>query len=186
MVLGGGEKWEAAQQYDSTQEVITKARFRRILLDGQSSSTMLSLHCHSAVVKKRSRAQDIFSADRTAMIEADVDLVAGDINGASWNEGVPKRRALLLFGAPGGIPRGWTDVCGFVQVAGWRYSLFFFSLATQPRAEPRGIPKPSGNANQKKPAETPKPRAEPPRIPKHSGNANHNHEQNHQNHEQKR
>ena len=42
------------------------------------------LRCRSAVAKKRSIALHVLLAVRTATIQADVDMVAGDFNGASW------------------------------------------------------------------------------------------------------
>ena len=50
---------------------------------------MMSLHCHNAFAKRRSKAQNLFLAVRTAMIEEDVVLVAGDSNGARWRRKAP-------------------------------------------------------------------------------------------------
>ena len=44
----------------------------------------MSLHCHNAAAQKRSVAVNALLAVRTAVIQEDVDIVAGDFNGASW------------------------------------------------------------------------------------------------------
>ena len=70
------------------EAVIAKARIRRIPRIGKSWFATMSLHCHNTVAKKRSIAQDIFSAVRTAMFQEDMDLLASDSNGASWRRKV--------------------------------------------------------------------------------------------------
>ena len=49
---------------------------------------MVSLHCHNAVGKKRSIAQNVFLTVRTAMSQEDIDFVAGDFTCASWRRNV--------------------------------------------------------------------------------------------------
>ena len=63
---------------------MTKARFRWIPRRGKSSFTMMSLHCDNAVAKKRSVALNALLAVRPAITQEDVDMVAGDFNGATW------------------------------------------------------------------------------------------------------
>ena len=45
---------------------------------------MMSLHCQNPVAKKRSVALNILLAVRTVMLQEEVDMVAGDFNGATW------------------------------------------------------------------------------------------------------
>ena len=65
------------------EAVISKARFALIPRHGKSSFATKSLHCHSAVDKKRSIAQNVFSAVCTPMIQGNIDLVVDDFNGES-------------------------------------------------------------------------------------------------------
>ena len=44
----------------------------------------MSLHHQKTVAKKRSIALYILLAIRTVMLPEDVDMVAGDVNGAHW------------------------------------------------------------------------------------------------------
>ena len=44
---------------------------------------MMSLHCQNAGAKKRSIAMNMLLAVRTAMLQQEVHIVAGDFNGAS-------------------------------------------------------------------------------------------------------
>ena len=49
---------------------------------------MMSLHCYNALANKSSIAQNAFSAVRTALMQAIIDLVAGDFNSTSWRRKV--------------------------------------------------------------------------------------------------
>ena len=117
-----------------SEAVITQAHFRRVPKDGKAPFTMISLHCDNEVAKRRSIPLNVLLTLRTAMIEESVDLVAGDLNGASWRRkvGNEQRTDSILEKAfstpwlalppgqtplwlPGGIPHEWTDVCGFVN-----------------------------------------------------------------------
>ena len=65
--------------------VLSRVRFRRIPRNGKSPFTVMSLHCQNAVGKKRSIASNIPLVVRFVMLHVeDVDMVAGDFNGASW------------------------------------------------------------------------------------------------------
>ena len=85
--------------------VITKARFSRIHLNGKWSFTVMSLPCHNALLSVR-----------TAMIEEDIDLVAGDCNGAKgrriWGRTATRQhsgrsQAPLAPDRCGALPNGW-------------------------------------------------------------------------------
>ena len=76
------------------EPVVSRARLRRISRNCNSSFTMKSLHCHSAVAEKRSIVKHVLHAVRTAMIQNDVDFMAGDCNGASWRRKTGSREAI--------------------------------------------------------------------------------------------
>ena len=84
--------------------------------------------------KKRGIAKKIIQTIRALMISQNIDLVAGDFNGAAWRcrsrdnistiDEVFSDCALLtppgptpLWG-PGSIPNNWADVCGFLKHPG--------------------------------------------------------------------
>ena len=95
--------------------------------------TMMSLHCESTFAKKRSMDLNIFLAVRTVTCQENVDLAAGDFNGASWrrkpgpqrqldgtiedmfqNAKLPSPPSPSPLWEPGGVPAEWSVVCGFV------------------------------------------------------------------------
>ena len=67
------------------QAVISRATFWRIPRNGKSYFTMMSLHIiNNQYAKKRGIAENLLLAVRTAMHQEQVDMVAGDLNGAPW------------------------------------------------------------------------------------------------------
>ena len=66
------------------QAVISRARFRRTPRGGKPHFTMMSLHFNNLYAKKHGVAKTILFAIRATMQEQDVDMVAGDFNGAAW------------------------------------------------------------------------------------------------------
>ena len=67
------------------QAVISRASFpRRIPRGGQSYFTMMSLHINNQYAKKRGIAKKMLLTVRTVMHQEQVDMVAGDFNGAAW------------------------------------------------------------------------------------------------------
>ena len=67
------------------QAVISRASFRRIPRNGKSYFTMMSLHINNTHAKKRGIAKNLLLAVRIVMHQQQVDLVAGDFNGAAWS-----------------------------------------------------------------------------------------------------
>ena len=66
------------------QSVVSRASFRRAASSGQTAFTVLSLHINNVFAKKRGIAKKIIQAFRALMISQNIDLVAGDFNGAAW------------------------------------------------------------------------------------------------------
>ena len=66
------------------QGVVSRASFRRAAASGQKVFTVLSLHINNVFAKKRGIAKKIIQAVRALMISQNIDLVAGDFNGAAW------------------------------------------------------------------------------------------------------
>ena len=66
------------------QAVISHASFRRIPRNGKSYFTMMLLHVNNQYAKKRGLAKNFLLAVRTVMYQEQVDMVAGDFNGAAW------------------------------------------------------------------------------------------------------
>ena len=66
------------------QGVVSRASFRRAASSGQTALTVLSLHISNIYAKKKGVAKKIIQAVRALMISQNIDLVAGDFNGAAW------------------------------------------------------------------------------------------------------
>ena len=66
------------------QGVLSRASFRRAAASGQKVFTVLSLHINNVFAKKRGIAKKIIRTVRALMISQNIDLVAGDFNGAAW------------------------------------------------------------------------------------------------------
>ena len=66
------------------QDVLSRAPFRCAAASGQKVFTVLSLHINNVFAKKRDIAKKIIQALRALMISQNIDLVAGDFNGAAW------------------------------------------------------------------------------------------------------
>ena len=66
------------------QGVLSRASFRRSPVSGQKYFTVLSLHISNIYAKKKGIAKKLILTLRAIMISQEVDLVAGDFNGAAW------------------------------------------------------------------------------------------------------
>ena len=66
------------------QGVLSRASFHRAAASGQKVFTVLSLHINNVFAKKRGIAKKIIQTVRALMISQNIDLVAGDFNGAAW------------------------------------------------------------------------------------------------------
>ena len=66
------------------QAVMSRATFRRIPRNVKSFFTMVSLHINNQYAKKRGIGTNLLLAVRTVMHQEQVDMVAGDFNGAAW------------------------------------------------------------------------------------------------------
>ena len=96
--------------------------------------------CRSTSTTRMSKngiAKNLLLAVRTVMQQQQVDLVAGDFNGAAWrrqpgsdsrficsieeafvNTNLPLPPGPTPLWEPGGIPGEWSDVCGFFKPPG--------------------------------------------------------------------
>ena len=123
------------------QGVLSRASFRRAAASGQKVFTVLSLHINSVFPTKRGIAKKIIQTVRALLISQNIDLVAGDFNGAAWRCRSRDHISTidevfsdcLAFDAgphtivgPGSIPSNWADVCGFLKLPGsqrfWKVS----------------------------------------------------------------
>ena len=86
------------------QAVISRALFRRILRDGKSYFTMMSLHINNRFAKKRGMRKNLLLTVRTVMLQEQVDMVAGDFNRAANQAAILVANASLL------VPPGTTFV----------------------------------------------------------------------------
>ena len=110
------------------QGVLSRASFRRHPLNDQKTFTVLSLRIDNVYAKKRGIGNKLILAIRAAMLKENVDLVAGDFNGAAWRRDNSNNLSIIeeafadcalpmppgptpLWG-PGSIPGNWPDVCG--------------------------------------------------------------------------
>ena len=66
------------------EDVVSRSRFRRTSRRGKSYFTRMPLHRQNAATKKLNTAINILLAVRTVMKQEEVDMVAGDFQGASW------------------------------------------------------------------------------------------------------
>ena len=116
--------------------------FRRAAVSGQKVFTVLSLHVNNVFAQEKGIAKKIIQTVRALMISQNIDLVAGDFNGAAWrcrsrdnlrsiDEAVadcalPTPPGPTPFWGPGSIPNNWSDVCGFLKPPGsqkfWKVS----------------------------------------------------------------
>ena len=113
------------------QGVVSRASFRRAAASGQTVFTVLSLHINNVFAKKRGIAKKLIQSIRALMISQNIDLVAGDFNGAAWrcrsrdnlrtidevfsDCALRTPPGLTPLWSPGSIPNNWADVCGFLQ-----------------------------------------------------------------------
>ena len=64
--------------------VISRAPFLRIPRNGKLYFTMMSLRINNQYAKKRATGKNLLLAVRTVMRQEQVDMVAGEFNGAAW------------------------------------------------------------------------------------------------------
>ena len=64
------------------QGVLSRASLRRQPLSGQKTFTVLSLNINNVYAEKRGMGKKL--TIRAVMLDENVDLVAGDFNGAAW------------------------------------------------------------------------------------------------------
>ena len=111
------------------QGVLSRASFRRQPRSGQKTFTVLSLHINNVSAKKRGIGKKLILTIRAVMLDENVDLVAGDFNGAAWrcdnrnnistieeafaDCALPMPPGPTPLWGPGSIPGNWADVCGF-------------------------------------------------------------------------
>ena len=105
------------------QDVISCASFRRIPRNGKSYFTMMSLHINNHYAKQRGIGKNSILAVRTVMRQEQVDMVAGDLNGAAWrrqsgSEQRPIPPGPTSLWRPGGCPGESADMCGFIKPTG--------------------------------------------------------------------
>ena len=67
-----------------SQGVLSRASFRRQPLSDQKTLTDLSLHINNVYAKKRDIGKKLILTIRAVTLEENVDLDAGDFNGAAW------------------------------------------------------------------------------------------------------
>ena len=97
----------------------------------------MPLHINNQYAKKRGIAKHLLLAVRTVMHPEQVDMVAGDFNGAAWrrrsgneqrhdstieeafaNTNMPIPHGPTALWGPGGVPGEWADVRGFIKPPG--------------------------------------------------------------------
>ena len=118
------------------QGVLSRAIFRRPPLSGQETFTVLSLHISHIYAKQRGIAKKLILTIRAIMISQQIDVVAGDFNGAAWrcsnrNRNIsstldeafadcafPTPPGLTALWGPGSIPNNRADICGFLKPPG--------------------------------------------------------------------
>ena len=115
------------------QGVLSRASCRRTAASGQKVFTVLSLHISNSYAKKRGIAKKIIQTIRALMISQNIDLVAGDFNGAAWrcrsrdnistidevfsDCALPTPPGAIPLWGPGSIPNKWADV--WFSLASW-------------------------------------------------------------------
>ena len=109
------------------QGVISKGSFRRKPGGGKSSFTQVSLHINNICGKKRSIGKKILLAIRAVMLDEQIDLVAGNFNGAAWRRQTNNGNLTIIEEAfaDSDLPmpssrltplwRPGSDVCGFLK-----------------------------------------------------------------------
>ena len=127
-----------------SSDVVSRSLFRQTPRNGISYFTMMSLHCQNAIAKKRSIALNILLAVRTVLLHEEMDMVAGDFNGASWrrvsgpeqqfdstlgeafkNAQLPVPNRLTPLWGAGGIPSEWMTHVGLSSRPGLDRNGFF-------------------------------------------------------------
>ena len=95
---------------------------------------MRPLHINNQYAKNRGIAKNVLLAVRTVMCQEQIDMVAGDFNGAAWrkthsadqlrdstieeafaNTNLPIPHGPTLLWGPGGVPGDWAAVRGFIK-----------------------------------------------------------------------
>ena len=119
------------------EAVISRASFRKTPRNGKSYFTRRSLCINNASAKERGIEKNLLPTVRNVMYQQQVDLVAGDLNGAAWrrqscsdsrftssieesfvNTKLPLPPGSTTLWEPGGVPGEWSDVCGFFKPLG--------------------------------------------------------------------
>ena len=111
--------------------VLSRASFRRQPISDQKTFTVLSFLINNVYAKKRGIGKKLILTTRAVMLQENVDLVAGDFNGAAWRrdnsnyisiiqEAFPECARPMPPGptplwGPRQIPGNWADVCGFLK-----------------------------------------------------------------------
>ena len=101
--------------------------------------TVMSLHINNNYVKKRGIGKKLILTIRAVMLDAKVDLVAEDFNGAAWrcdnsnsisiieeafaDCALPMPPSPTPLWGPAAVPGKWSDVCGFLKPPGFRWKL---------------------------------------------------------------
>ena len=116
------------------QAVVSRAAFRRVPRDNKPFFTMMSVHINTHYAKKRGIAKNVLFAVRTVMCQEQVDMVAGDFNGATWrkksgdnqqrhstieeafaNTNLPIPYGSSPLWGSKNVPAEWADVRGFIE-----------------------------------------------------------------------
>ena len=96
------------------------------MFDQKTFITVLSLHINNVYAKKRGMGKKLILTIRAVMLDENVDLVAGDFNGAVWRRDSSSNFSILeeAFAdcalmppgrTPRSIPGNWADVWGFLK-----------------------------------------------------------------------
>ena len=113
---------------------VSRAAFRRVLRNGEPNFTMMSLHITYHCAKRRGIAKNVLCAVHTVICQEQIDMVAGDFNGAAWrkkngddqqrdssieeavaNTNVPIPHGPSPLWGPRNVPGEGADVCGFIK-----------------------------------------------------------------------
>ena len=68
------------------QAVVSRAAFRRVPPSGEPYFTVMSLHINNHYAERRAIEKHVLFAVRVVLCQEQVDMVAGDFNGAAWRK----------------------------------------------------------------------------------------------------
>ena len=114
------------------QGVLSRASLRRQPPSGQKTFTVLSLHINNNFhVLKRGTGKKLSLTISAVLLDENVDLVAGDLDGAVWRWdnrnnistieeafadcALPMPPGPTPMWGPESIPGNWAEVCGFLE-----------------------------------------------------------------------